>query len=110
MINQISAIELHAVMATTSVKLIDVREQWEFDGGHVPGAEWIPMALVPIRRQEFVSPDPVYVVCRTGARSGQVVAWLAQQGIRSINVHGGTEAWARQGYPISTAQTTERIR
>jgi len=109
MIDQISAIELHAVMATTSVKLIDVREQWEFDGGHVPGAEWIPMALVPIRRQEFVSPDPVYVVCRTGARSGQVVAWLAQQGIEATNVAGGTQLWSQQGYPIETAQPTGRM-
>jgi rhodanese-related sulfurtransferase len=36
--------------------------------------------------------------------------WLAQQGISSINVHGGTEAWQRQGYPIETTQTAERIR
>ena len=35
--------------------------------------------------------------------------WLAQQGISSINVHGGTEAWQRQGYPIETTQPAERI-
>lgn len=109
MIDQISAIELHEVMTTTTVRLIDVREQWEFDGGHVPGAEWLPMALVPLRKQEFVSQHPVYVVCRTGARSGQVVAWLAQQGIPATNVAGGTQLWAQSGYAIETAQPAGRM-
>ncbi len=110
MIEQISVTELKQLIDDSNPPMIDVREKWEFDAGHVPGADWIPMSLVPVRKQEFADNAPVYVLCRTGNRSGQVVMWLAQQGIRSINVHGGTEAWARQGYPISTAQTTERIR
>jgi len=109
-IEQISVTDLKQLMDSGDPHMIDVREKWEFDAGHVPGADWIPMSLVPVRKQEFADSAPVYVLCRTGNRSGQVVMWLAQQGIRSINVHGGTEAWARQGYPISTAQTTERIR
>ena len=59
-----------------------------------------------LRRQEFVSPDPVYG-CRTGARSGQVVAWLAQQGIEATNVAGGTQLWSQQGYPIETPSRPE---
>ncbi len=109
MIDQVSAIELHQLMANTTVRLIDVREQWEFDSGHVPGAQWLPMALVPVRKEEFVSAHPVYVICRTGARSGQVVAWLAQQGIAATNVAGGTQLWGQQGYPIETAQPTGRM-
>lgn len=110
MIEQISVTDLKALMDAGSPRMIDVREKWEYDGGHVPGAEWIPMSLVPLRKEEFTVDAPVYVLCRTGNRSGQVVMWLAHQGIHSINVHGGTEDWARHGYPIATAQTTERIR
>jgi rhodanese-related sulfurtransferase len=109
-IEQISVTDLKALTDSGQPRMIDVREQWEFDGGHVPGAVWIPMSLVPLRKEEFAGDSPVYVLCRTGNRSGQVVMWLAQQGISSINVHGGTEAWQRQGYPIETTQTAERIR
>ena len=84
------------------VRLIDVREKFEYDSGHVPGAEWIPMSLVPLRVEEFRAQQPAYVICRTGNRSGQVVMWLAQRGIQAINVDGGTEAWQRAGFDIST--------
>ena len=110
MIEQISVTDLKQLMDSGDPHMIDVREKWEFDAGHVPGADWIPMSLVPVRKQEFADSAPVYVLCRTGNRSGQVVMWLAPQAPRTINGHGGTQAWARQGYPISTAQTTERIR
>ena len=107
MIEQISAVDLKHAVDTGTPRLVDVREKWEFDGGHVPGAIWIPMALVPLRKDEFTTADPAYVLCRTGNRSGQVVLWLAQQGIRAINVHGGTEMWQREGYPIETNPPTD---
>ena len=60
------------------------------------------MFLGAAARDEFTSTGPVYVVCRTGNRSGQVVTWLASQGIHTINVHGGTQMWQHQGFPIET--------
>lgn len=102
MIDQISVNDLKALMDTNPPRLIDVREKWEYDAGHLPGAVWIPMSLVPLRKDEFTSHPPTYVVCRTGNRSGQVVMWLAQQGVRAINVAGGTEMWHRHGYQIVT--------
>lgn len=104
MIEQISVTDLHAALPA---RLIDVREKFEYDAGHVPGAEWIPMSLVPLRESEFRT-APTYVICRTGNRSGQVVLWLAQRGIHAINVDGGTEAWQRAGYPITTMARSAR--
>lgn len=100
MIEQITVTSLKNLIDTAPPRLIDVREEWEFDEGHLPGAEWIPMAMVPGRKDEFVSDGPVYIVCRSGNRSGQVVMWLAQQGIRTVNVAGGTADWIARGYPI----------
>ena len=99
MIEQVSASELHTLMP---VPLIDVREKNEYDAGHVPGAAWIPMSLVPLRIEEFRTTQPTYVICRTGNRSGQVVMWLASRGIRAINVDGGTQAWQAAGLPVNT--------
>jgi len=101
-IDQISVADLKAAMDGGSGRLIDVREQQEYDSGHIPGAAWIPMFLVPMRADEFRSTSPVYVVCRSGNRSGQVVTWLAGQGIQTINVDGGTQMWQHQGFPIET--------
>jgi rhodanese-related sulfurtransferase len=108
-IDQISVADLKQALDQGPAHLIDVREQHEYDGGHVPGARWVPMSLVPLRTEEFRSTDPVYVVCRTGNRSGQVVMWLANQGIRTVNVAGGTVAWQNQGFPIETGSTGRTV-
>ena len=100
MIDQISVADLKAALDSGSGHLIDVREQHEYDSGHIPGAAWIPMFVVPLRADEFKSTGPVYVVCRTGSRSNQVATWLAGQGIPTINVQGGTQMWQHQGFPI----------
>jgi rhodanese-related sulfurtransferase len=105
MIEQISVNELKALLDDGRARVVDVREKWEYDGGHVPGAEWIPMSLVPLRRDDLNTATPTYLICRTGNRSGQVVMWLAHQGIRAINVDGGTEMWQRSGFPVVTAST-----
>lgn len=108
MIEQISAAQLQAAQQAGPITIIDVREQAEFESGHVPGAEWIPMALVPLRIDAFASRQPAYVICRTGNRSGHVCMYLAQQGIRAINVDGGTEAWQRLGFPVLTKEGSRR--
>lgn len=109
MIDQISVTDLKKTLDQGSGRLIDVREQHEYNGGHVPGAHWIPMHLVPLRTDEFQSTDPVYVVCRTGNRSGQVVTWLANQGIQTVNVAGGTVAWQNQGFPVETGSSRRTV-
>lgn len=105
MIEQIAVDQLLGVMAEQSVVLIDVREPWEFDSGHVPAAQLLPMSLVPGNVDRFRSEQPVFVICRSGNRSGQVVQWLAHQGIHAINVAGGTADWQAHGYPLETPAT-----
>lgn len=107
MIAQVTIPELKAAMASGTAKVIDVREQWEYTDGHVEGSSWLPMSLVPVRVDEFRSETPVYVICRTGNRSGQVVMWLARQGIEAINVHGGIVAWQQSGLPVVTGMDSE---
>jgi len=77
--------------------LLDVREPDEWAAGHVEGATHVPMGEVPIRVGELPAAAPLYVICRSGKRSGEVVLWLAEQGIDSVNVAGGMQAWAAAG-------------
>jgi rhodanese-related sulfurtransferase len=92
--------ELHAAMDAGDVELIDVREPFEFAGGHLPGATPMPLMTVPGHLGELPDDVPVYVVCAVGARSAQAAAFLAQRGIDAVNVEGGTDAWVDAGYPV----------
>lgn len=80
--------------------LIDVREPDEWAAGHVAGAVHVPMGDLPGRLADLPVADPVYVICRSGQRSGRSVQWLVQQGIASVNVTGGMQAWASSGRPM----------
>ena len=79
--------------------LLDVREQDEWDAGHVDGALHIPMGQLLARIDEL--PDErLYVLCRVGGRSAQVVQYLVAQGRDAVNVDGGMYAWEAAGRPM----------
>jgi rhodanese-related sulfurtransferase len=86
--------------------LLDVREDEEWAAGHIDGAVHVPMHQVPNRLafapDGFASDQPLVIVCKMGGRSGQVAAWLNQQGIASSNLDGGMLAWATSGRPMIT--------
>jgi len=81
--------------------LLDVREDDEWAAGHIDGAVHVPLSDVPARLADLPEGDPLYVVCRSGNRSGRAAAWLAYQGIDAVNVAGGMKAWASAGKPMA---------
>ena len=83
------------------VFVLDVREQWEYDEGHIPGVTLIPMAEVANRLAEIPTDKEVIVTCRSGNRSGQITDFLRQQGLDNVhNMDGGILAWEAAGYDI----------
>ncbi|GAA1932110.1 rhodanese-like domain-containing protein [Nocardioides marmoribigeumensis] len=79
--------------------LIDVREPQEYAEAHVPGAVLIPMGQLSSRLDEVPGDRPVYVICRSGNRSGAMGPLLDANGFDSVNVVGGTAAWVQAGHP-----------
>ncbi|WFE25579.1 rhodanese-like domain-containing protein [Solwaraspora sp. WMMD791] len=78
--------------------LLDVREPEEWAAGHAPGAHHLPMMEIPHRLADVPSDGDVVVVCRSGGRSGQVVAYLRQHGWDNVrNLDGGMQSWAANG-------------
>lgn len=90
-----------AIKDRDDVFVIDVREQWEYDEGHIPNITLIPMAEVPNRLSEIPTDKEVIVTCRSGNRSGQVVDFLREQGFDNVhNMDGGILAWEAAGLPV----------
>lgn len=92
--------------------MLDVREQDEWDAGHAPGAVHIPLSDLPARLAELPDADAgtLGVVCRSGGRSGQAVAWLSQQGFDVANVDGGMKAWEAAGKPLAADTGTASVK
>jgi rhodanese-related sulfurtransferase len=81
--------------------LLDVREDDEWTAGHAPEAHHVPMMEVPARLDDVPTEGDVVVVCRSGGRSGQVVAYLMNNGWDNVrNLAGGMHDWAAAGRPV----------
>lgn len=80
--------------------VVDVREPMEYVDGHVPGARLVPMGQLASRLGEIDKSRPVYLVCRSGNRSGAMVDLMLGHGFDAYNVAGGTVAWAQSGRPL----------
>ena len=90
-----------ALLENDDVFVIDVREQWEYDEGHIPGIPLIPMSEFQTRLDEIPTDKEVIVTCRSGNRSSQVTDFLRQEGYTNIhNMDGGILAWQAAGYDV----------
>ncbi|RST73799.1 rhodanese-like domain-containing protein [Siminovitchia acidinfaciens] len=75
-------------------QLIDVREQKEYDGGHILGARNIPMSQLKMRMKEIRKDKPVYLYCQSGLRSGRAAQQLYRKGYRQLyHLQGGFKQW-----------------
>lgn len=81
-------------------RLIDVRQPWEYERGHIAGSTLIPMHTIPLRLSELDRHADLVVICEHGARSMQVAMFLENNGFGSIhNLVGGISAWIRDVDP-----------
>jgi rhodanese-related sulfurtransferase len=83
--------------------ILDVREQSEYDAGHVLNSKLIPLGKLKERMVEMekFKDQPVLVVCRSGNRSGTACFLLGKQGFTQVyNLAGGVQAWQKSNLPL----------
>ena len=75
--------------------IVDVRRQYEFDGGHIPGAILIPNESIGTERpKELPDLDQIIMIyCRSGRRSKEASQKLADMGYTHIYEFGGIIDW-----------------
>ncbi|MBI5889685.1 MAG: rhodanese-like domain-containing protein [Nitrosomonadales bacterium] len=83
--------------------VLDVREQGEYDAGHVLNSKLIPLGKLSgrIGELEKYREKPIVVVCRSGQRSASACALLGKLGFaQSHNLNGGIIAWQKASLPL----------
>ena len=86
-----------------TLRIVDVREQHEWDAGHIGGAEHIPLARIEqeIPKRFPEKNAPLVMHCRSGVRSAKAAYALKQLGYTNVSsMAGGIIAWEEAGLPI----------
>ena len=117
-IKEVSISELNAALtADAETVLVDVREPAEFAQQHIPGAVNYPRGVLEMNIHNHpkvaasgCAPDmaltqlaqnPLYVICRSGARSALAAESLQRMGFsRVYSVAGGVQAWLDAGLAV----------
>jgi sulfur-carrier protein adenylyltransferase/sulfurtransferase len=102
-ISEIDATQARERIESGEPVVVDVREQEEWDEGHIPGAVHVPRGHLE-SRIERLAPDrerPVVVYCSAGNRSAFAAKTLAELGYEDVvSLAGGFTDWKRNGFPV----------
>ena len=93
---QISQEEAKSMMDSQAVIILDVREQYEYDEGHIPNAVLLPVGSITEDTAATVIPSNdsvVLVYCRSGNRSKTASQKLAKLGYTEVYEFGGINTW-----------------
>ena len=102
-LNSMSVEQIHTLRHDLHV--LDVRDQGEWDEGHIKGARHVPYYFIEQRLQEqqdgleHYIDQPLAVICGSGQRSTITCSLLQRHGFAQLfNVVGGMDAWYKEGF------------
>lgn len=87
--------------------ILDVREDKEYQSGHIMGSIHIPLSSLSSRVSELkkYKDNNVVLGCRSGSRSGRACGILKKNGFEKVhNLRGGVLAWEKDNLPMSSGQ------
>jgi hydroxyacylglutathione hydrolase len=101
-IQQVTPADLAAMRGDSVPVVIDVRNDNEWNDGHLPSALHIPLGHLTDRLSELPKGSPVVMQCATGARSAIAASLLTRAGRHDVsNLAGGYQAWVAAGLPTT---------
>ena len=100
--------------ADPALQILDVREQAEWDAGHIPGSAFTPWHDIVAVPAGLDAKRPIAVLCASGQRAATAASLVQRHDAREVIhvVGGGVPAWERLGHPVEAppATTSERSR
>src|SRR5438876_12295703 len=80
--------------------VVDVREDWEWNKGHVPGARHVVLSSILAKPTGQTFEDETIFVCQAGERSAVASEMAVALGVKDVgHLPGGTKAWKDAGLP-----------
>lgn len=93
-VQQVSQLSVEELASRHALTILDVRDQGEWDEGHIAGAIHLPYYAVLDQVQTLDRTRPLAVICASGQRSMIACALLQRHGFTAVaNVVGGMDAW-----------------
>jgi rhodanese-related sulfurtransferase len=84
-----------------SLQLVDVREPYERDAGHIDGSRHIELVKLSSQAGSLDAERPVVFYCRVGSRSEMAAQAFRTAGFEAYSMTGGLARWEREGKPLS---------
>jgi rhodanese-related sulfurtransferase len=94
------------MMESGEAQVVDVREPYEYDAGHIAGVMHIELEHLAARAGEIDKDRPVVFQCRLGRRAALASEAFAASGYDAYNLAGGIQAWADAGLPLEPEDGT----
>jgi hydroxyacylglutathione hydrolase len=92
------------------VLLVDVRQQSEWDEGHIAGAVHFEAGRTAWEELPFPHGRPLAIQCASGNRSMSVSSVLRRRGYDNVvQVDGGITKWKMRGFPVTKDNSTDTI-
>ena len=88
--------------ADPALQILDVREQAEWDAGHIPGSAFTPWHDIVAVPAGLDAKRPIAVLCASGQRAATAASLVQRHDAREVIhvVGGGVPAWERLGHPV----------
>ena len=99
--------EFAELIADSNVVVLDVRKADEFVEGHIMGAILIDQFrsdFVDLAQAKLPKDKTIAIYCRSGRRSANAAAKLADVGYKCVNLKGGILAWKEANMPVITSE------
>ena len=97
---EITVDELKQELGSGKIKLVDVREQWEYDTCHIKNSQLIPLSRLPSKISELNKEDGIVLYCHTQNRSRMAAQFLLASGFKNVRfLRGGIDEWAQKIEP-----------
>jgi rhodanese-related sulfurtransferase len=90
-------------LADGSAQLIDVREPYEREAGHVAGSRHVELQELAAQAETVDRDRPVIFLCRSGARSLMAAQAFRRAGYDAWSMVGGLEQWVAEGRELEPA-------
>lgn len=87
--------------APAGLQVVDVREPYEREAGHIAGSRHIELTRLTSQAASIDRERPVYFYCRVGARSAMAAEAFRASGYEAYSLDGGLVRWAEEGRPLS---------